>query len=159
MKIIFTWKHLILKKDSGETIRSFPASCNVRTEINGKRKKDEVRYTIPETGHPTPYYPRQFPAGIFEITEIIYTADQKYAPVKIKTNATRKVFTWDLNREGEYWKPTGKTQIDTAYWLHYTDSKTTLGCIRIGSPQDAMSLASIITRSLEINERVFLEVL
>ncbi len=138
-------------------IARYPASCKVRQELNGQRAKSEVQYTV--TKHPKPYYPRQFPSGIFNITEIMYTPDPEYAPVKIKTDATREVFTWDLDREGNYWKPTGETQIDTAYWLHYTDSSTTLGCIRIGSAKDAMSLAHILEVSLERGDSVRLEVL
>ena len=158
MKIIFTWKELIVMNGCTEIAR-YKANCSVRNELNGRRKKDQVVYTIPQSGHPKPYYPRQFPSGIFDITEVTYTPDPTYAPVKIKTSATREVFTWDLNQNGEYWKPTGKTQIDTAYWLHYTDSSTTLGCIRIGSAQDAMSLAQIIERTLERGDSIKLEVL
>ena len=156
MKIIFTWKELIVMNGCTEIAR-YQASCKVRNEINGRRKKSEVQYTV--TKQPKPYYPRQYPSGIFDITDVMYTVDPEYAPVKIKTNATREVFTWDLNQDGEYWKPTGKTQIDTAYWMHYTDSSTTLGCIRIGSAKDAMSLAHTIERVLEHGDRVLLEVL
>ena len=159
MKIIFDWKNLIVKDETGQSITQYPASCKVRNEINGQRKKNQVKYTLPETGESKPYYPRQFPSGIFEITEVMYTADPEYAPVKIKTTATREVFTWDLDREGDYWQPTGKTQTDTCYWLHYTDSSTTLGCIRIGNPQDAMSLAAIIEAELKNGNKIMLEVL
>lgn len=158
MRIIFTWKYLIIINGNTE-IASYPASCNVRNELNGKRKKDEVIYTIPETGKPKPYYPRAFPGGIFEITGIEYTDDSEYAPVKIKTTVTRKVFTWDLDVDGDYWKPTGDTQIDTCYWLHFTNSKTTLGCIRINNIEDALSLAQIMEPVLEHGDKVFLEVL
>lgn len=158
MKIIFTWKELILLNQNTEIAR-YPASCNVRTELNGQRSKDHVEYTLPMNGKPKPYYPRQFPSGIFEIIEIQRTDDPEYAPVKIKTTATREVFTWDLDREGLYWKPTGETQIDSAYWLHYTKSRTTLGCIRIGSIEDAISIANIIEPNLRIGDKVLLEVL
>ena len=156
MKIIFDWKMLYIMNGCTEIAR-YKANCSVRHELNGRRKKNDVQYTV--TKHPKPYYPRQFPSGIFNIIEVMYTPDPTYAPVKIKTDATREVFTWHLDREGNYWKPTGETQIDTAYWLHYTDSPTTLGCIRIGSAQDAMSLAHIIEVSLERGDSVRLEVL
>lgn len=158
MKVVFTWKELIVFDDSIEIAR-YPASCNVRNELNGRRAKDEVIYTIPSAGHPKPYYPRQFPSGIELITGVEETDDLEYAPVKIKTTAKRDVFTWDLDRDGNYWKPTGKIQTDQAYWLHYTDSSTTLGCIRIGSPEDAIELANIIKPSLECGCIVYLEVL
>ena len=158
MKIIFTWKELIVMNSNTEIAR-YPASCKVRNELNGKRPKDNVVYTLPKTGHLKPYYPRQFPSGIFNITGIENTDNPEYAPVKIKTNAVRKVFTWDLDRVGNYWEPTGKVQVDTCYWLHYTDSSTTLGCIRIGSAKDALKLAHVIERVLENDDRVLLEVL
>ena len=158
MKLIFTWKEIIVLNGITEIAR-YKASCNVRNELNGKRKKNEIIYTYPQTGKPKPYYPRQYPSGIFKITGIEYTDDKEYAPVKIKTDAIRKVFTWDLDREGNYWKPTGNIQIDTCYWLHYTGYKTTLGCIRIDNISDALSLAHIIEPVLENKDHVYLEVL
>ncbi len=158
MKIIFTWKELIVMNGNIEIAR-YKASCKVRNELNGQRNKDQVVYTVPAVGHPKPYYPRQFPSSIFEILSIEKTDDPEYAPVKIKTNATREVFTWDLNIKGDYWTPTGKTQVDTAYWLHYTDSNTTLGCIRIDNKQDAIHLSNIIEPVLDHGDNVYLEVL
>jgi hypothetical protein len=38
---------------------------------------------------------------------------------------------------------------DTCYWLHYSVSATTLGCIRLASPVDAMGIARIIARALD----------
>ena len=154
MKLIFTWKEILVYFDH-KLVERFPASCKVRNELNGRRKEDEVVYTYPASGHRKPYYPRQFPSGIFRITGVEYTYDPEYAPVKIKTNATRDVFTWDLTVDGKYWQPTGRIQTDAAYWLHYTDSPTTLGCIRIGSKKDALDLA----RMIDVAENVYLEVL
>jgi hypothetical protein len=158
MRIIFTWQELIVMNGITEIAR-YPASCDVRTELNGRRAKDEVVYTIPKKGMPKPYYPRQFASGIFEITGIEETNDPTYAPIKIKTTATRKVFTWDLDTKGNYWEPTGLTQEDTAYWIHYTDSSTTLGCIRIGSAKDIRHLANIIRPTLAYGDTLYLEVL
>jgi len=158
MKVIFTWKSLIVMNGVTEIAR-YPANCNVRNELNGKRRKDEVVYTLPEKGKPKPYFPRAFPGGIFEITGIEYTEDVEYAPVKIKTNATREVFTWDLNTEGKYWEPTGRTQIDTCYWIHFYPGIYSLGCIHIDDISDTLSFAQIIEPVLEYNDKVFLEVL
>ena len=158
MKVIFTWSKLLIL--NGKTrIAGYPASCRVRNEINGRRKLDEVVYTVPITGKPKPYHPRQFPSGIFEITGIEYTNDSEYAPVKIKTTATREVFTWDLDVNGKYWEPTGKTQIDSCYWLHFTNSPTTLGCIKINDIHDALSFANIIEPVLNHGDKIYLEVL
>ena len=166
MKIIFTWKQLIVIHNNTEITR-YDADCNVRNELNKRRllhNTKEVIYTFPSHGHRKPYMPRQFPSGIFKITDLewINEKDSQYkefGPVKIKTNATRLVFTWRLNLRGEYDKPSGIIQEDHAYWNHFTESRTTLGCIRCIHKQDIMSLANIIKPILGNNEEIFLEVL
>ena len=158
MKLIFTW-NVIFIYNSTDLMMTLPSSCKVRNELNGQRRPEEIVYTIPVEGKAMPYYPRQFPGGIFLITGVEYTDDEIYAPVKIKTTATRKVFTWELNSEKEYWYPTGRIQEDSAYWLHYTKSNTTLGCIRIHSKSDALALAKIVERELRTGEKIYLEVL
>ena len=90
MKLIFTWKEILI--ENGTTIiKRIPASCNVRNELNGKRFNNQVVYTYPEKGHRKPYYPRQFPSGIFEITSIEWVDPdntkeyETYGLVKIRT--------------------------------------------------------------------------
>ena len=166
MKIIFTWKQLIIMNNNIEITR-YNADCNIRHELNGRRllhNVNDVVYTFPEHGHRKPYMPRQFPSGIFKITELEWIKEddpqyKTYGPVKIKTNATRLVFTWDLDYKGGYDKNSGKIQEDKAYWIHYTDSKTTLGCIRCIDKQNMISLAHIIEPVLENNDEAMLEVL
>lgn len=164
MKVIFTWKELIVVNGMKEIAR-YPASSKVRNEVNGQRKPDQVEFTIPRNMKSTPYYPRPFPSGIFRITGIEWINNdtaryKKYGPVIIKTDATREVFTWELNQDGNYWKPTGKTQIDTAYYIHHTHRYlTTLGCIRGGDLESEMiSLARIIEPVMKHSE-ILLEVL
>jgi hypothetical protein len=159
MTIIFTWTELILK--IGDRILDrFPATCKVRTELNGQRKKNQIVKTFPIAGDREPYYPRQFPSGIFDITGVEYTKDPDYAPVKIKTDALREVFTWSLTRRGNYYyKPTGEMQIDSCYYLHYTKYKTTHGCIRLSTPEDALKLAGIIEKYIKRKAVIKLEVL
>ena len=165
MKIIFTWKELIIM--NGLTvIARYPASCNVRNELNGKRKKNQVIYTVPLQGMPKPYYPRQYPSGMHTITEIEWTKKgskryDQFGPVIIKTDATREIFTWDLDKEGNYWEPTGKTQIDSGYHIHHTHKYlTTYGCIRGGNTESEMiHFARIVEPLLEHNDNVKLEVL
>lgn len=161
MKVIFTWKELILKSGN-KIIKRFPASCNVRTEMNGNRKlhkKSDVVKTYPLSGIQSPYMPRQFPSGVHRILSIEWTDDPEYAPVKIKTDATRKVFLWELDDNKGYGYPVEDIQIDTCYWMHYTDSRTTLGCIRIGNRDDAIMLGRMIEAILLNNDKVYLEVL
>ncbi len=163
MKIIFTWKALIVLNGMMEIAR-YPASSRVRNEINGQRKSDQVIYTVNKK--PKPYYPRPMPSGIHKITSIEWVEKgtkryEEFGPVIIKTDATREIFTWDLDREGNYWKPTGNTQIDTGYYIHHTHKYlTTLGCIRGGDLESEMiSLARIIEPSLEYKDIIYLEVL
>ncbi len=163
MKVIFTWKELIILNGITEIAR-YPASCNVRNELNGKRAKDQVIYTVHK--RPKPYYPRQFPSGIHRITGIEWvekgtTRYEEFGPVIIKTDATRLIFTWDLDRDGKYWKPTGKTQVDTGYYIHHTHTYlTTLGCIRGGNTEsEIIHMARIIEPVLEHEDNIFLEVL
>ena len=47
---------------------------------------------------------------------------------------------------------------DICYWLHYSTSNTTLGCIRLASPENAIAIANFIARALD-REQVELEVL
>lgn len=162
MKVIFDWKNLYIMNGMTE-IKRIPATSKVRNEINRQRRSNQVVYTINK--NPEPYYPRPFPSGIFKITEIEWMNNdtkryKEYGPVIIKTDATREVFTWELDKDGNYWKPTGKTQIDTAYYIHHTHRYlTTLGCIRGGDLDSEMiSLARIIEPVLEHSE-VLLEVI
>jgi len=163
MKLIFTWKDLIVLDDN-KTIEKYPSTCVVRNEINGKRSTNQVIYTIPQSGKPKPYYPRTFPSGIHEITSIEWIKDldrlELFGPVIIKTDATREVFSWDLTINGNYWIPTGKTQIDTGYYIHHTHRyKTTHGCIRGGDTEAQMiEIAKLVEPFLK-DETVLLEVL
>ncbi len=162
MIIIFTWKEIIVKNELSEIAR-YPASSKVRNELNGQREKNQVIYTVNK--NPKPYYPRQFPSGIYKITDIEWVKKdtnryKEFGPVIIKTDATREIFTWDLDREGNYWKPTGKTQIDTGYYIHHTHRYLkTLGCIRCGDSEfEMISLARIIEPVLE-HDDILMEVL
>ncbi|MCK5601409.1 hypothetical protein KAR91_06065 [Candidatus Pacearchaeota archaeon] len=163
MKVIFTWKEIIILNSIIEIAR-YPATCKVRNEINGQRKANEVIYTVNK--RPKPYYPRTFSSGIHTITEIEWVKPgtkryKEFGPVIIKTDAIREIFTWDLDREGNYWKPTGNTQIDTGYYMHHTHKYlTTYGCIRGGDTESEMiHIARIIEPVLNHDDDVMLEVL
>jgi len=163
MRIIFTWKEIIVMDKKNEIAR-FPATCNVRHELNGQRKPNQVIYTVNK--YSKPYYPRQFPSGVWEITAIEWPEKdsdryEKYGPVIIKTNATREVFLWYLDINGNYSSISSKTQTDTGYYIHHTHKYlTTHGCIRGGDTEDQMiALSKLVEPSLNHHSRVFLEVL
>jgi len=66
---------------------------------------------------------------------------------------------WELDRDGNYLRETGRRARDSGYLLHYSESATTLGCIRLASQADAFTLARVIQRVLDAGENVELEVL
>jgi hypothetical protein len=82
---------IIWHRDEGRFIcdnTEFRVTCDVRNELNGRRKlhdRLEVVHAI-ATGNP-PYMPRPFPKGKWRITGIENTDNPVYAPVKIKTDA------------------------------------------------------------------------
>ena len=65
---------------------------------------------------------------------------------------------WDLDTEGDYARETERKVRDTAYWLHFSQYMTTLGCIRLESEVDAAALARLIEAKLNSGEDVWIEV-
>lgn len=56
-----------------------------------------------------------------------------FGAVKLRTNAEQYLDVWELDRRGAYERPTGRRTIDTGYCLHYSDFRTSLGCLITGS--------------------------
>ena len=144
----------------------FTVTCEVRNELNGRRKlhnPDEVVNVVQANGmwgHA--YMPRRFPKGKWQITQVIYTGEPVFAPVKIITNAHQKVELWNLDKNGGYEKPSGIYADDYGYHLHWSkNSRTTLGCGRVGydSAKEVLALAALIEASIKAGEPVVLEVL
>jgi hypothetical protein len=139
----------------------FYFSNRVRTLKDGTRRSSEVVRTIP---HNLPYDPMPFPAGVWQITSVEWQKDKgfdsgTYGPVKIRTDASQWAKVWELDEDGDYLRERGDEAKDHGYLLHYSVSKTTLGCIRLASPQDAEALAKFIEQALENGETVDLEVI
>jgi hypothetical protein len=135
-------------------------SNNIRTVRQGTRESSEIVHTIPGS---FPYDPQHFPKGLWSITGVEWEKDKKfdrrtYGPVKIKTDAWQMVNVWELDEEGDYLGCTDVRVKDTCYWLHYSEFSTTLGCIRLDSPADAIAIASKILLAFERGEAVSLEV-
>jgi hypothetical protein len=153
---------IIADLDGGKLIlpgAEYPVSNNVRTFRDGTRKSHDVIRTIPGD---MPYDPQPFPKGTWKITGVDWQKDKgfnygTYGPVKIRTDAWQWVGVWKLDEEGDYLKETAQLVKDTCYWLHYSDSRTTLGCIRLASPEDAIAIGNIIAQILP-REDVLLEV-
>lgn len=139
--------------------KEYKATCDVRNEINGRRFPNQIVKTYGSDGQRKPYMPRKFPTGVWTVKEPIWTDDLEYAPVKIPTSAKRNVLTWSLE-SGEYKVPSEEIQEDAFYHLHFArDSKTTLGCIRLNSAEDATEIAKLIEWYLKKDQKVYIEVL
>jgi len=139
-----------------------PISCKVRTLKDGTRGKavKEVRRCIPDDW---PYDPRPFPKGVWNITSVEWRKDfgfdeWEYGDVKIRTDGWQWVELWRLDKDGNYFEPSGRMTKDYGYLLHYSESSSTLGCIRIGSKDEAKILANFIQKYLDSGEAVQLEV-
>jgi hypothetical protein len=138
----------------------FPITNAVRTLGGGTRKRSEVIRSIPDN---LPYDPRGFPKGLWRVTAVEWQEDRGFDPltygqVKIRTDAWQWVKVWDLDADGDYLRETDKTVKDSGYLIHYSPYKTTLGCIRAGSAEDAVMMAKIIEPLLKENGPVDVEV-
>jgi hypothetical protein len=130
---------------------AYPISCKVRSIRDGTRRSCEVIRSIPDG---LPYDPLPFPKGLWRVTGVEWQKEKgfdpnTYGPVKIRTDAWRLVKVWELDHEGDYLRETEELASDTCYWLHYSPSATTLGCIRLPSAEAAAAIARIIARALE----------
>jgi hypothetical protein len=130
--------------------QSYPISNRVRTLRHGLRESFEIVRSIPDN---LPYDPQPFPKGLWRITGIDWQKEKgfdprTYGPVKIRTDAWQWVTVWQLDAEGDYFRETDQRVKDSCYWLHYSAFSTTLGCIRLASPEDAVAIANVIAAAM-----------
>ena len=138
---------------------AYAVSNRVRSLRDGTRRSYEVIRSIPDG---LPYDPLPFPKGLWRVTGVEWQQERgfdprTYGPVKIRTDAWQWVNVWSLDMEGDYLRETDQRVKDMCYWLHYSLSETTLGCIRLASPEDAVAIARFIAGTLG-REPVELEV-
>jgi hypothetical protein len=139
---------------------NYSISNVVRTLRDGTRSSYEVVRSIPDS---CPYDPQNFPKGLWSVTGVSWQRDKHfdintYGPVKIMTDAWQMVEVWELDEEGDYLRGTSRMVRDTCYWLHASDSLSTLGCIRISDPLDAVKIARMVVEVLGQGGVVSLEV-
>ena len=158
------WKQksdkLVVYLPSGDYI-SIPCSCTVRNLENGWRKENEVVRTIPDG---LPYSPQIFPVGAWNITGVrkIENDDPEFnykEPYFISADACQEVSVWELDSRGNYLVETRRKVIDRAYGLHFSQSRTTLGCIKIEDRNDLLFLANIIMLEIKSGQSCLLEVI
>ena len=142
--------------------KTMEASCHVRNEINGERKLSEphdVVYAITGNRYESvPYMPRKFPTGIWQVFMPQERQSKYLAPYFIPTNAKQLVRVWELDGRGGYDEATDERVMDHGYGLHYSTSRTTLGCIRIHTKDDLVTLVGLIRATILQNQVVTIEV-
>ena len=119
---------------------------------------NEVVKTVPGG---KPYMPVIFPKGKWQVMRPVERTDPYLAPFYIPTNAWQMVQVWALDKDGGYDHPTPDFVRDTAYGLHSSTSRTTLGCGRLGVPGSAVQLLRVkaaIEAAMDRGEIVTLEV-
>ena len=143
----------------------FRISCNVRSLKYRNRNKDEVVKTVPGG---RPYDPLPFPKGNWKLTAVEWWKIKEngkenfdhnvYGPCKIRTDAWQPVKVWSLDFDGDYFEETDQIDNDSGYLIHYSRSRTTLGCIRLDSEEDAKMIGKMIEHALETEDFIDLEV-
>jgi len=141
-------------------------SCLVRNEVNRwrpnlkKKPADEVIHAITKnnTDSGIPVMPRQFPIGKWNITSVDSRDDEYRKPYIIMTNAFQELEEWKLDKVGGYDKPTGNKVLDYKYGLHFSQSNTTTGCIKIDNMVDLLRLVQSITREFDKGNVPIIEV-
>jgi hypothetical protein len=129
----------------------------VRNELNKLRKSDQVVETIPDG---LPYYPRQFPVGLWSIGYPIPKdeSDDYLYPYFIPTDAWQLVDVWSTNN-GKYCQKTGAKIKDYGYGIHFSESNTTLGCLKVINKSDIFWLVGMIQEELGNKLPVTIEVI
>ena len=127
----------------------------VRNEINGWRLNPDVK-TMPISGEPNWYFPRQFPNGFWSVGKSIPKdgSNSYLGLVFIPTDAHQLVPVYGSakNKMPEVTEDNFCCvgfQDDTGYGLHFSSSSSTLGCGRIGSQQEALDYAKISDKALD----------
>ena len=141
------------------------ASCVVRNELGKDRDErilhvpSEVVYAI--TGNrydKIPYMPRRFPVGRWEVFTPQARTSKYLAPFFIPTNAKQFCDVWELDAAGGYKAVTHAKVLDHGYGLHFSKSRTTLGCVKIHDVNQLIDLCGLIKDAIQWDEKVFLEV-
>ena len=129
-------------------------SCEVKTLRDGTRPKWMIVRTMPGD---LPYDPREFPKGVWEVGKPRSRTDPYKRPYFIPTNATQEVEVW-ATEDRAYTKPTGETDRDEGYGIHFSESRTTLGCVKVESERDLLWVVDHVEKALKGGESVEMEV-
>ena len=154
MRLKYNHKGELLTVFAWGKTREIEAACDVRNELNGDRPLHDpndrgkvilAMNTDPHTAPPV--MPRQFPVGTWSIGRPVQRSNpyNKYlAPFYIPTDAEQMLDIWALDENSGYDHPTGEKVLDMYYGLHFSMSKTTVGCISIINENDCLWLVEQI---------------
>jgi hypothetical protein len=139
--------------------RIIPCTCDVRNLENGRRKRNEIVYSIP---HHKPYSPDIFPEGLWQLGKPRVRTDCYRAPFFIPTNAARMTRVWEV-KNGLYVRATDELTLDEDFGFHASASPTTLGCGRIGEVGDIYEAEDVrwLVRKIQaaiLTETLYVEV-
>jgi len=129
-------------------------SCEVKTLVEGTRPRWMIVRTMPGD---KPYDPRPFPKGTWSVGKPRARVDPYKRPFFIPTDAWQDVEVWEVE-DRAYVKPSGEVDRDTGYGLHFSESRTTLGCIKIESERDLVWIVDHVEKALREGESVEMEV-
>ena len=154
MNIRFYPDHKILECSLSNVIKDIPADCVVRNELNGRRPlhdPTQIIYAIThDPKHKYPVMPRTFPRGTWGVFKPLPRPDDEYlSPFFIPTEAEQYLNVWELDEEGGYDHVTDERVLDLGYGVHFSTSRTTVGCIRIYSEEDLLWLVSAYYRETQ----------
>lgn len=153
---------------SGEV--RFDATCVVRNDKgegrNERRLGDprEVVYAMDgDRYNRRPYMPQKFPRGVWHIKQpyAVKPTDPEHeykGDWIIPTNAWQMVQVWELDSGGGYYRPTDEWVKDWGYALHFSLSRTTLGCIKIVKQPGLMQMKIMVENALMHSEAVLIEI-
>jgi hypothetical protein len=131
------------------------ASCNVRNELNGRRKDNQVVKSMPDN---VPYQPRKMPIGLWEIGTPLKRYQEDRFPYFIPCNAIQELPIWVLNEYGYYEQPTSQMTIDKGYGIHCSTWQTTLGCIKMHITKELLMLVYLINYEKQVGNKIYMEV-
>ena len=161
MRIVFKKEYLHIM--DGQNGKYIEASCIVRNELNGWRKKHDptqvVRAMCEDPYEKPPVMPRPFPRGTWDVYMPLRRTNPYLAPFFIPTSAEQYVEVWALDPEGGYDRPTGEKVLDLGYGIHFSTSNTTVGCIKVHKEEDLIWLADTISITFDHNRHITLEVI
>ena len=156
MRITFHADNKIVECVVGDFTKDIQASSIVRNELNHRRRlhdKKQVIHAITYNRYnEPPVMPRPFPTGTWEVqrpVKVLPDDNEWLHPYYIPTNAVQRLDIWRLDRADGYDVPTGAHVVDKGYGIHFSESITTLGCIRIHNRDDLLWLVNVIGEEAE----------